>query len=111
MAQTAAPIQRRALDLADGKRAAPEQSLRPDQEDEHDDQERRDGDGLTMRVTIPVGVEAQVFVPKLGLSNVELTEGGKPVASAVGVSGVKDEKEDIALTAGSGDYDFRLRGE
>jgi hypothetical protein len=51
-----------------------------------------------MEVTIPVGSEAEVHIPKH--EGVKLTEGGQMVA------GVKESASEFVVTVGSGQYKF-----
>jgi alpha-L-rhamnosidase len=68
-------------------------------------------------VTIPVNTTAQISVPKIGLGDVSLTEGGHVVwqeaAFNPGVAGIADGHDTgdaITFNVGSGSYAFQLRG-
>ncbi len=76
---------------------------------------RRTDDGLRLEVAIPVGVEATIRVPTLGLDSPSVEESGKAVWSdgrfQPGVSGIAAGRVvdgDIILQAGSGSYVFEL---
>jgi alpha-L-rhamnosidase len=57
-----------------------------------------------LRVRVPVGVTATVFLPaKDGTS---VTESGRPVERASGVQLLRRESRDAVLAVGSGDYEF-----
>ncbi|MGW3995579.1 alpha-L-rhamnosidase C-terminal domain-containing protein [Amycolatopsis sp. NPDC004772] len=62
------------------------------------------GGGLTMDVTVPAGTTAEVVIPA---GNV--TESGKPVRWAPGVSSVTYDagKKATVVVVGSGSYRFR----
>ena len=53
---------------------------------------KKDGNGLTLDVTIPAGARAKVSVPAIGLKNAMITEGGTVVwkdgAYVKGVAGI-----------------------
>jgi alpha-L-rhamnosidase len=76
------------------------------------------GDGtLTVDVDIPVGSDAEVLLPRLGMDGLEVLEAGQPVwqkgAFAAGVAGVTaaaESKEGVVVRCGSGRYSFELRG-
>ncbi|HZT29805.1 MAG TPA: family 78 glycoside hydrolase catalytic domain [Bryobacteraceae bacterium] len=65
---------------------------------------RRGDHSLRIEVTIPVGSTAEVHIPKLGMSDVRLTESGNPV------SGAKETEQDLVVPVGSGSYTFELTG-
>jgi len=72
---------------------------------------------LEMSVTIPVNSTAKVCVPKIGLADVTVAEGGQPVWQngefAHGVAGITAGRETdkyIELEVGSGAYAFQLIG-
>jgi alpha-L-rhamnosidase len=78
---------------------------------------QRTDDGLKLEVMVPFGSTAEIVIPKLGLNNVMLCEGGKAIwqekkaaGSAEGVTSVKEEDEEIVVQAGSGRYVFELKG-
>lgn len=64
----------------------------------------RSADGLTLAVTVPANVTAEVVLPGAALDMVR--EGGVPVAEADGVTGAWDEDGNTIVTVGSGDYAF-----
>jgi alpha-L-rhamnosidase len=75
---------------------------------------RSDGQ-LRLEVTIPVGSEAEVYVPKLGMANVVVKESGQIVwqkgayqAGTVGVTGAREDRRAIIFQVGSGNYAFEL---
>jgi len=75
-------------------------------------------DSLTLEVTIPVNSQAKVSVPKMGLENIAIEEGGNPIwkdGSYVGsVAGIADGSESddyVTFDVGSGAYVFQLTGE
>ena len=79
---------------------------------------KKDGNALTLDVTIPTGARATVSVPTLGLKNVAVAEGGKTVwkngayvAGVAGIGGASQSADCVAFDAGSGVYSFRLTGE
>jgi alpha-L-rhamnosidase len=57
-----------------------------------------------LRVRVPVGATATVFVPAKDATPV--TEGGRPVERAVGVQLVRRERGIAELAVGSGEYEF-----
>jgi alpha-L-rhamnosidase len=78
---------------------------------------RRSDDGLRLEVMVPFGSTARIFVPKLGLHDVSVSEGGKPLwqdkksaGSVEGVTAVSENDDDVVVDAGSGDYTFHLKG-
>ena len=63
---------------------------------------RRDGDHLTMEVTVPVNTTATVSVP-----GSQVTEGGKPAAAVEGITWLRDEQEGRSVfNVESGSYRF-----
>ncbi|MCX6375659.1 MAG: family 78 glycoside hydrolase catalytic domain, partial [Armatimonadetes bacterium] len=75
----------------------------------------RSDNGLILNVTIPGNSTASVWVPKIGLSSVQVCEGGNPVWKngkfVPGVAGISDASEAgdwIKFEVGSGTYSFRL---
>jgi alpha-L-rhamnosidase len=75
----------------------------------------RDGDSFRLEVTIPVGSEAEIRVPKLGRTSVEIRESGKPIwtnnifqAGVPGLTGAKQEDRTVIIQAGSGRYVFEI---
>ena len=76
---------------------------------------KRDDQGISLGVTIPANTQASVWVPKVGLADVEVKEGsavvwrdGKFIPGAAGIDGVSDAGDWIRFEAGSGAYSFRL---
>jgi alpha-L-rhamnosidase len=76
---------------------------------------KRDGDSLTLTVSLPVNSEGTVSVPKIGLENVTITENGKSVwvqnAFVHGVSGITGAGQSIdyvTFDVGSGSYHFNV---
>jgi alpha-L-rhamnosidase len=76
----------------------------------------REGSALKLEVTIPVGSEAEIHVPRLGLSSVTILESGKPVwakdtfqTGVAGVTGAKQTDWTVVIQAGSGRYLFEMQ--
>jgi hypothetical protein len=67
----------------------------------------RAGNTATMKVTIPPGAEATVSLPAKDAAMV--SESGKPLSAAPGISNVRVEKDRIACTVGSGEYNFDIQ--
>jgi len=65
---------------------------------------KRDGEKLTLEVTIPANTTATVFVPAREASSV--TEGGKPIDKAEGVKFLRMEGSCAVYEIGSGHYAF-----
>ncbi|MHB8900163.1 MAG: family 78 glycoside hydrolase catalytic domain, partial [Thermoguttaceae bacterium] len=65
---------------------------------------RREVNRVTMEVTLPANTTATIHVPATDPARV--TEGGKPVDQAAGISEVRVEKASVVLEAGSGTYRF-----
>jgi alpha-L-rhamnosidase len=65
----------------------------------------REGDKLTMDVTIPINTTATVYVPAKNASGV--TESGKPAAKVEGVKFLKMENNAAIYAVGSGTYRFQ----
>ena len=65
---------------------------------------RREAGRFKLRVRVPVGVTATVFVPATGPA--QLTESGRPLEQALGVRFLRMEKDHAVLALGSGDYQF-----
>lgn len=77
---------------------------------------RRTESGLQLQATVPVSSEAEIHLPKLGLTRVEVTESGQPVwdgrayrPGVPGVTGARDSDRAVIVTVGSGSYLFELR--
>ena len=66
---------------------------------------QRDGDKLTMEVTIPVNTSATVHVPAKDAAGV--TESGKPAAQAAGIKFLRMENGAAVYAVGSGTYQFQ----
>jgi len=66
---------------------------------------QRDGNGLTMEVTIPINTTATVHVPARDAAGV--TESGKSAAQSSGVSFLRMENGAALYTVGSGCYQFK----
>jgi alpha-L-rhamnosidase len=78
---------------------------------------RRTDDGLRLEVMVPFGSTAQIFLPKLGLHDVSVSEGGtalwqdkKSAGSVEGVTAVSENDSAVVVEAGSGHYIFHLKG-
>jgi alpha-L-rhamnosidase len=78
---------------------------------------KREKNGLVLKATIPPNMRAKISIPKLGLRDVSVEEGGKPVWKdgmyRDGIPGVvdgTDEQEYVTFDAGSGVYRFVLHG-
>ena len=79
----------------------------------------RTEDGITLKVSIPVGSEGHVTVPRSEeLSGVTVEESGRVVwenggyvAGDPGICGAAREDNGIGFNVGSGEYNFRLRGQ
>ena len=63
---------------------------------------------FTLRVTIPANAQAIVYVPASDPD--QITEGGKPVATAPGVRFLRSEGNPSVFSVGSGDYEFVASG-
>jgi alpha-L-rhamnosidase len=78
-----------------------------------------EANGMTLNVTIPVGADARVMVPRpqeltditVEESGRVVWENGKYVSGVAGVSGAALEDSGITFDVGSGEYSFRLRGQ
>ncbi|ADB29390.1 alpha-L-rhamnosidase [Kribbella flavida DSM 17836] len=69
---------------------------------------RRLADGrFTLEVEVPANTTATVRLPAAEAR--QITESGRALSRAVGVSGVVDEGTTVALTVGSGNYRFAVR--
>jgi alpha-L-rhamnosidase len=66
---------------------------------------QREGDQLSMDITIPANTTATVFVPSKDAAAV--TESGKPAANAEGVSFLRMENNAAVYAVGSGAYRFQ----
>jgi alpha-L-rhamnosidase len=65
----------------------------------------READKFNLRVRVPVGAEAKVFLP--AKDGTPVTESGKPIEHAAGVQLVKREQDRVIVAVGSGEYEFR----
>ncbi|MGZ5496735.1 MAG: alpha-L-rhamnosidase C-terminal domain-containing protein, partial [Candidatus Aminicenantales bacterium] len=70
-----------------------------------------------VEVTIPFGSQAEVVIPKLGIRNIKITEGGQTIwagdtyaAGVAGVLGAVDKDGAIRIQTGGGRYIFVLEG-
>ena len=76
------------------------------------------GDGaLDLKVSVPTGAEADVSIPQLGLTDIQITEGGQPVwhanayvAGDAGITGAETNTDSIVFHVGSGSYSFAMSG-
>ena len=76
-------------------------------------------DGVTLKVTIPVGSDARVLVPRpeeltgfvIEENGHVVWEKGHFVSGDPGISNAIEEENDFAFDVGSGDYSFRLTGQ
>jgi alpha-L-rhamnosidase len=75
----------------------------------------RSDNGLRLEVTIPVGSQAEVRIPELGLAPVTLSESahtiwkdGKYESGPAGITGVRKSGEALVVEIGSGNYAFAL---
>jgi len=74
---------------------------------------------VTLNVTIPVGADARIMIPKpRGMTGHVIEESGRViwekgqfVPGDSGILKVMEEHNDLLIQAGSGDYSFRLTGE
>jgi len=78
----------------------------------------RSDNGLRLQVTIPVGSQAQVRIPELGLAPVTLSESaraiwkeGKYQGGPVGITGAREADGVLLVEIGSGHYEFALARE
>jgi alpha-L-rhamnosidase len=73
---------------------------------------------VRVEVAIPFGSEAEIVIPKLGIRNVKVSEGGKTIwagdrfiVGAAGVNGAADKDGAIRVKTGGGRYVFILEGD
>jgi len=78
---------------------------------------KRKSNSLTLEVTLPVNSQAKVSVPKMGLENVTVEEGGKTIwkdgSYVNGTTGITDGSKSadyVTFDVGSGSYSFKLSG-
>ena len=76
---------------------------------------KRDGGGISLDVTIPANSRASVWVPKVGLADVQVKEdftiiwrNGKFIPGVPGINGASDAGDWIKFEVGSGSYSFWL---
>ena len=62
--------------------------------------------GLSLTISLPPGVDAEIYFPRLGKSDGQLTESGEIVAEdgSSGISGIRSEADSIVFNARSGKY-------
>jgi alpha-L-rhamnosidase len=72
---------------------------------------------IRVEVNIPAGSEAEIVIPKLGIRDVRISEGGKPIwaaskflAGPAGIAGAEDKDGAIRIKTGGGRYTFVLEG-
>jgi alpha-L-rhamnosidase len=65
----------------------------------------REAGKFNLRVRVPVGAEAKVFLP--AKEGTPVTESGKPIERAPGVQLVKREHDRVIVAVGSGEYELR----
>jgi len=65
---------------------------------------KMDGNKFTLKLTVPANTTATVYLPTKDIQSV--TEGGKAVQGAEGVKYLRQEKDQIVLHVGSGNYEF-----
>ncbi len=73
---------------------------------------------MRVEVTIPAGSDAEIVIPKLGIRNITVTEGGRTVWAGdkfhAGVDGIVDGADKdgaIRIKTGGGRYIFLLEGD
>ncbi len=76
---------------------------------------KKSDNSLTLELSIPVNSQARVSVPKMGLENVIVEEGGKTIwkdgSYVSGVGGIADGSESadyVTFDVGSGSYSFKV---
>jgi alpha-L-rhamnosidase len=77
----------------------------------------KDGNSLTLEVTIPVNTQGEVSIPKMGLENVTVKEGDKTIwkdglfrRGVDGIIGAIESEGYVTFEVGSGSYCFELIG-
>jgi alpha-L-rhamnosidase len=77
---------------------------------------RRTEEGLRLEVAIPVGSQAEVYIPKLGMESAEVFESDRLIwdgqsyrPGAAGVTGVRQTERAIICATGSGRFAFALK--
>ena len=67
---------------------------------------------LEMAVTIPVGSDAEIHIPKLGMTGAKLSESGQALtaqgAKPEGIGAVSENEQEFTVQAGSGQFRFRM---
>jgi alpha-L-rhamnosidase len=78
----------------------------------------RSDNGLRLEVTIPVGSQAEVRIPELGLEPVTLSESGRAIwkdgkyqSWPAGVTGARESDGTLVVEVGSGKYAFAMASE
>jgi alpha-L-rhamnosidase len=73
---------------------------------------------IRLDAAVPLGVEAEIAIPKFNLKNITVKEGGRLIwengSFVPGVEGVieaKDASDSVVIKTGSGSYAFELTGE
>jgi Bacterial alpha-L-rhamnosidase 6 hairpin glycosidase domain/Alpha-L-rhamnosidase N-terminal domain/Bacterial alpha-L-rhamnosidase concanavalin-like domain/Bacterial alpha-L-rhamnosidase C-terminal domain len=69
---------------------------------------KRDGNALSLKVTVPANSSATVYVPAADAGKV--TEGGVPAAHAKGVKYLRTEDGNAVFEIGAGSYSFETEG-
>ena len=77
----------------------------------------RDNDLFNLQIKLPCNTKASVSIPKMGLKEVTVKEGGKLIWKnrsflkvVEGISKGAEDKEYVTFEVGSGLYSFQLRG-
>ena len=68
---------------------------------------KKDNSLFTLKVTIPVGATATVFIPAKDAASV--SEGSKPASTAEGIKFLRMERGAAVFAIGSGSYEFSSR--
>ena len=75
----------------------------------------RNGNSLTLEVTIPVNTQGEVSIPKMGLEDVKVKEGDNIIwengvfsEEVAGIANARESKEYVIFGVGSGYYRFEL---
>lgn len=78
---------------------------------------KRAENSLLFQATIPVNARAKISLPKMGLREVVVEEGGRPLwkkgtylGGIAGIAGGREEPDYVTFDVGCGRYDFTLRG-
>jgi len=76
---------------------------------------KREGASLVLDVALPANSQAKVSVPRIGLRNPTVTEGGKVVwrggryvRGVAGITGAGQDADHVTFDVGSGEYGFKL---